>query len=281
METIYTIFATFAALIGLVVGSFLNVCIARLPVYRSVIPRSACPHCGTGIAWYDNIPVVSWVILRGACRTCQGKISPGYPLVELLMGCLALLLFLRIVPDAAALNAAHLSAWVVYLGFFGALVVACYSDIRHRIIPDETSLYAIPVALLCAALLDQLGYTGWPAPGLRQAIWGVALGGGFLGATGMAARLVYGPDALGMGDIKLVAAIGGFLGALPAVIAVLLGASLLGAATGLVALLWARKRVYAPFGPALATASIVYVLIGDTLLPRWLPGLAMWLRDVG
>jgi prepilin signal peptidase PulO-like enzyme (type II secretory pathway) len=84
-----------------------------------------------------------------------------------------------------------------------------------------------------------------------------------------------------MGDIKLVAAIGGFLGALPAVIAVLLGASLLGALTGIIALLWTRRRVYAPFGPALATASIVYVLIGDAILPRMLPGLAMWLRSGG
>ena len=281
MEHIYTIFVVFSAIIGLVVGSFLNVCIARLPVFRSVVPRSACPQCGTGIAWFDNIPVLSWLILRGSCRTCQGTISPGYPLIELLMGCLALLLFVRIVPNANVLDAAHLAAWVVYLGFFGALVVACYSDIRHRIIPDETSLYALPVALLCAALLDQLGYSGWPAPGLRQAFWGATLGGGFLGATGWAARRVYGPDALGMGDIKLVAAIGAFLGALPAVVAVLLGASLLGAITGLVALVWTQRRVYAPFGPALAAASIVYVLAGDALLPRLLPGLAMWLRTAG
>ena len=75
MEHIYTIFVVFSAIIGLVVGSFLNVCIARLPVFRSVVPRSACPQCGTGIAWFDNIPVLSWLILRGSCRTCQGTIS--------------------------------------------------------------------------------------------------------------------------------------------------------------------------------------------------------------
>lgn len=273
-STLHTLFEGFAILLGLTLGSFWNVCIARLPERRSLWPRSGCPTCGQAIGWYDNIPVVSWVLLGRSCRVCSAPISPSYPLIELMGGLIGWLLYRRILPSPELLDGAHLTAWWVYMAFAGCLIVATYSDIRHRIIPDETSLYAIPFALVATGLLDVVDYQAWPAPGWRQGVWGAALGGGFLGAVGLAARYVYGPDALGMGDIKLVGMIGAVLGALPGILIVLLVASLIGAVGGLMGTLLYRRRVYPPFAPALALASLAYLLLGDLWVPRLLPGLS-------
>jgi len=275
-STLHLLYEACAVLVGLTLGSFWNVCIARLPQRRSLWPRSACPTCGQAILWYDNLPVISWCVLGRRCRACATPIAATYPLIEVLGGLTGWLMYRRLIPNAETLDLAHLTAWWVYMAFAGCLIVATYSDIRHRIIPDETSLYAIPFALAATGLLDVVGFQEWPAPGWRQGLWGAAFGGGFLGTVGLMARYVYGPDALGMGDIKLVAMIGGFVGALPGMLMVLLLASLLGAAGGLASMLILRRRVYSPFAPALAFASLAYVLYGDLWVPRLLPGLASY-----
>ena len=126
-------YQTFALLFGLCIGSFLNVCIARMPHDRSVVsPASACPSCMTAIKAWDNIPVLSWLILRAKCRSCGTAISPLYPIVELLMGFLALLLFRFLVPDLASLTPYALASWGFYTLFLAMLVALSFIDIRWK-----------------------------------------------------------------------------------------------------------------------------------------------------
>ena len=277
-EALYLLYAGFSVFAGLAIGSFWNVCIARWPEDRSVVrPRSACPSCGTPIQARDNIPIVSWLLLGRACRTCSWPIPARYPLVELLGGLLGFLVFRRFVPDAAALQAENLLAAALYFGFASALVIAALVDVRHRIIPDEVSSYAVPVGILGALLLETAGYTGWLAIGVRQAVLGALLGGVFFGAMAASVIFLTGREGLGWGDVKLFAMIGAFLGPHPAILAVGLAASITGSVVGIGTLVWYRRRLFLPFGPALAGWALVYLLYGDVLLERFLPSLAIWL----
>lgn len=268
----------FAIAVGLVIGSFLNVCIARMPEDRSVVwPGSHCERCGHAIRWTDNIPVVSYLILRGRCRDCAAPIGALHPLIELLGGLLSWLTYRRFVPDPSALDAAHLTAWAVWFGFVCLLVVASFVDLRHRIIPDETSIFAAPAGVLAALGLTAIGYDGWLAIPWRQAVLGAAVGGGFFAGTSLIARLIAGREALGWGDVKLMAMIGAFLGPLPGVFFVTLLGSVIGSITGIASTLYLRRRVYLPFGPALAAAALVYVFYGDLLIRAFLPTWGAWL----
>ncbi|MFT4624066.1 MAG: leader peptidase (prepilin peptidase)/N-methyltransferase [Myxococcota bacterium] len=278
MSAMYPLFQAYSALIGLVLGSFWNVAIARWPDFRSVVtPRSQCPVCSTPIAWHDNVPLLSWLVLRGKCRHCETPIAATYPLIELLGGLLGWLLFVRVMPSGHELDAAHLATWCVYMVLVGCVVIAAFTDVRHRIIPDEVSIYAVPLALGLVALLDLgFGVMGFPAPGWRGAFLGAAAGGGFLGSMYWGARLITGEHALGIGDVKLITLIGAFVG--PAgVLVVLLMGSIMGSVGTLAAtaILW--RRVYPPFGVGLAAATLVYLLYGPELVPGLLPGLARFL----
>ena len=278
MSTLHPLFQLYAVLIGLVLGSFWNVAIARWPDHQSVItPRSRCPTCGTQLAWHDNIPVVSWLWLRGRCRHCDSPIAPLYPLVETLGGLLGWLLFTRLAPTPDALDAQSLGTWAVYMVLIGCVVIATYTDVRHRIIPDEVSLYAIPLALGLIALLELgLGFVGFPSPGWQGAVLGAAAGGGFLGAVYVAARVITGEYALGLGDVKLIALIGAFVGPAGVMVVLLLG-SLLGSVGTLTATVILRRRVYPPFGVALAAATVAYLLWGPEVVPAVVPGLARFI----
>ena len=278
MTAMHTLFQAYAVLFGLVFGSFWNVAISRWPDHQSVVvPRSRCPVCATPIAWHDNVPVLSWLRLRGRCRHCDTPITATYPLIEILGGLLGWLLFARLVPSTSALDASHIGVWAAYMVLAGCVVIATYTDIRHRIIPDEVSLYAVPVAIGLAALLELgFGWVGFPAPGWQGAVLGAATGGGFLGAIYLAARLITGEYALGLGDVKLTTLIGAFVG--PAgVFVVLLIASLLGTIGTLAATVILRRRVYPPFGVALATATVMHLLWAPEITPLLLPGLARFL----
>ncbi|MEZ4317882.1 MAG: prepilin peptidase [Myxococcota bacterium] len=277
-DPLYVLYAVFSVLIGLAIGSFWNVCIARWPEDRSVVqPRSRCPSCGTPIAARDNVPVVSWVVLKGRCRACAWPIPATYPLTELLGGALGFLVFRRFVPGPLELDAVHLLAFVLYFGFAGALVIAIFVDVRHRIIPDEVSIYAIPVGILGSALLEALGYTGWMAIGWRQAVLGALLGGAFFGVMAASVQFLSGREGLGWGDVKLLAMIGSFLGAHPAIFSVTLAASLTGSVVGLASMLWHQRRTYQPLGPPLGGWALIYLLYADELVARFLPNLALWL----
>jgi leader peptidase (prepilin peptidase)/N-methyltransferase len=266
-------YAGFAAVFGLVFGSFLNVLIARWPEDASLLPPSHCPSCGHTIRWIDLVPVLSWAWLRGRCRDCGTAISPTYPLVELLGGLLGWLLFQRFFTGVEDLDLAHVAAWVVYFTFACIVVVMATVDLRHHIIPDQTSSYAIPVGLLGTVLLGVVGFDGWPAVTWTQSVLGALVGGAFLGGVALAWRWLRGEDAMGLGDAKVLAMIGAFLGALPGVWVVLLFGSLMGAVAHLFALVIRRRRTYLPFGPFLGVAALVHLLYGDVLIPLFLPGL--------
>jgi leader peptidase (prepilin peptidase)/N-methyltransferase len=267
VEWLLPIGQVFAVLYGLAIGSFLAVCIVRLPEDRSLLAPSSCARCGTGLTWRENVPLVSYVWLRGRCRTCGGPIAAIHPLTELLGGLLGWLVFRRVFSDPADLDFAHVGLWVVLFGFVSLLVVAAAVDTRHRIIPDETSVYAIPFAIAAIAFLEWQGIESPLAPGWRHAVVGVAVWGGAFAAFAVAVEWIAGRVALGWGDVKLVAMLAAFLGVWPGTFAVVLWGSLLGAITGIAVTLALRRRAYLPFGPPLAAAGTLWVLYGDVLLP--------------
>jgi leader peptidase (prepilin peptidase)/N-methyltransferase len=266
-EGAYWLFASFAGLFGLLFGSFLNVCVARMPEDRSVVwPGSACPSCGTAIRPYDNVPVLAWLWLRGRCRACQAPISPLYPTVEALFGVLAVLLFRRVIPDLADLDAGHLAALVWHGWLLFALLALSLIDLRHYIIPDEFSIYSVPVGVAGAALLGWLGYTG--APTWQASVVGALVGGGVLGAAMGAYWLVRREEGMGLGDVKLLAMLGAWFGATGAIFSLFV-ASVIGSVVGLAIVAVRRQslRLALPFGPFLALGAAVWLFGGRAIEP--------------
>jgi leader peptidase (prepilin peptidase)/N-methyltransferase len=256
--------------LGLSAGSFANVAIHRWPADRSVLsPPSQCPTCAQPVRGLDRLPILSWVILRGRCRSCHAPLSASYPVGEALLGVLAWLLWRRLVPFG------DLAEWLNFgsaLFFTTLLVIATYSDVRQRIIPDQTSLWMIPTGVLLAAALEALGVNEHPTVGWRRAVSGALVGGGTFWCLATTSRWVSGQEALGQGDVKLMGAIGAFLGPVGA-LCVMLWASFLGSVVGIAATIALRRRLYPPFAPPLALAALTWVLFGDSLGPRFFPGL--------
>lgn len=247
----YTIYALFSLVFGMVIGSFLNVCICRMPKDESIVsPPSHCPHCNYQIRWYDNIPVISYLLLRGKCRGCGVHISLQYPLVELLNGILALLLFLRFGPTLA---------FAALFVFCSALVVITFIDIEHQIIPDEISLSGIVIGFILSFFLQGHGWL--------NSILGILLGGGSLLLVAYAYQLLTGKEGMGGGDIKLLAMMGAFLGwkSIPFII---LASSLVGSVVGISMMLLQKKdsKLAIPFGPYLAFGAILYIFYGRPLI---------------
>ncbi|MGC6506828.1 MAG: prepilin peptidase [Myxococcota bacterium] len=265
-------FGIFAFVFGLLVGSFLNVVIARLPVGKSVIhPPSHCPRCGTPIRAYDNIPIISWVLLGRKCRACHTPISSIYPAVELLTGLLAWLLYRSIFIDISTLSAPFLGAFLVYFALIAMLVAQSFIDIRYYIIPDELSIYAVPFAILAMAVLSAIGYP--MAIGWKASVLGAFFGGGVLLAVAAVWWLIRRQAGMGMGDVKLLALIGACCGVWPALPFIILVASLSASLIGVpISLSKGGLRYALPFGPFLAFAAIVWLLNGPVLVERWLPG---------
>ncbi|MFH1466693.1 MAG: prepilin peptidase [Pseudomonadota bacterium] len=271
---VWIVLQLFALLLGLCFGSFLNVCIARMPEDRSVVhPGSACPHCGAAIRWHDNIPILSWLLLRARCRDCGHPISATYPLIEAATGLLVLLVWIQIVPGPNALDAAHLAAFAYRSVFVCMLVGLTFIDIDHHIIPDEFSIYAVPVGVLGALGIGLL-HPGL-APTWQQSLVGALVGGGFLLAIAGVYWLIRREEGIGFGDVKLLAMIGSFLGAFPALVLVVLLAGLIGSVVGIATMVrrGAGMRLALPFGPFLALGALIALFFGDPLLRLWLLGL--------
>jgi len=272
------LFELFAILVGLVLGSFARVCITRWPHDRSVVfPSSHCPKCATPIKFTENIPVLSWFVLRGRAQCCKAEISVEYPLTEALGASLSWLLFQRFIPTLAEIDLAHFLAWGLYLCFALMLLIAAMVDLRHRIIPDQVSIYAVPVGLLGVLMLNFLGYDGWLAISWQNAALGAAVTGGMMAALSLSFLFLLNREGLGWGDVKLLTAIGAFLGLAPGAWFVLTFGSLLGAAVGLSHLLATQRRAYLPFGPALSLAAIAYVLFGQWFIGNFFPNIDGWL----
>ncbi|ABK98610.1 prepilin peptidase [Pelobacter propionicus] len=249
------LFSVFSFILGAVVGSFLNVCICRMPRDESVVsPPSHCPGCGYRIRWYDNIPLVSYLLLRGRCRGCREKISPRYPLVELLNALLSLALFLRFGPTLA---------FAVLFLFCSALVVITFIDLEHQIIPDEISLPGIVLGFIFSFFLRGHGWL--------NSLLGILLGGGSLLLVAYGYQLVTGKEGMGGGDIKLLAMMGAFLGwkSIPFIIFV---SSLAGSVIGVSLMLIQKKdsKLAIPFGPYLALGALLYVFYGPRLISWYL-----------
>ena len=250
-----TVYALFAFVFGMVVGSFLNVCICRMPKDQSVVtPPSHCPHCSYQIRWYDNIPLVSYLLLRGKCRGCGAHISLQYPLVELLNGILTLLLFLRFGPTLA---------FVALFIFCSALVVITFIDIEHQIIPDEISLSGIVLGFVLSFFLQ--GHS-W-----LNSLLGILLGGGSLLLVAYAYQWLTGKEGMGGGDIKLLAMMGAFLGwkSIPFII---FASSMVGSVVGISMMLFQKKdsKLAIPFGPYLAFGAVLYIFYGKPLIQWYL-----------
>ena len=241
--------------VGCCLGSFLNVCIYRLPRDLSIIlPGSHCPRCQTPIRSYDNIPLVSYLLLGGKCRKCQAKISWGYPLVEALTGVLAVALYTRF------------GLTFYFFSFFAltaALVVITFIDLEHRIIPDIISLPGIFIGVVIAI------WAPWIT--LQDSLIGALIGGGSLFVVAIVYEKVTKREGMGMGDVKLLAMIGAWLG-WEAILFTIFVASLTGTIIGGVAMLVHKQgRHYAlPFGPFLAFAAIAYMFWGTAILDWYL-----------
>ena len=274
MNTLYLILQGFALAFGLALGSFLNVCIARMPEDRSVShPPSHCPKCGHQIRWYENIPVLSWAALGAKCSGCKTSISALYPIIEMLVGVLSLLLFRHFVPGWESLLTGwgDVAVWGFYTMFVFMLVGLTFIDLRHYIIPDEFSIYAAPFGVAGCALLGWAGYEG--APSWQQSAVGALVGGSSLWFVMFLYKVIRREDGMGLGDVKLLAMMGAFLGALPAIPFIVLISSVLGSVVGIGIIVTQGRGFQAqvPFGPFLAVAAVIYLFFGDLIIARWLP----------
>lgn len=259
----FDLFYVFFFVLGAIFGSFGNVIIYRLPREESVVkPRSYCYSCKTPIKWYDNIPILSWFILRGKCRHCGAKFSFRYPLVEIITGVLF----------ALSYHYAGIS-WnlLEYLIFIFGLVVCTFIDLDHMILPDEFTLSGIVIGLVGAALNPQREFL--------DALFGVLMGGGFLWGMAYVYYLMTKNEGMGGGDIKLLAWIGALLGwkAIPFVI---MSSAIIGSVVGLIAARQQKAglKTVIPFGPYLALGAVIYLFGGQTIalwyLDLFLPGLS-------
>jgi len=234
---------------GMCIGSFLNVCIYRLPTSKSISdpPRSICPGCNRPIRFYDNIPVLSYIWLRGKCRNCNAPISFRYPMVELMTGIVALGLLFKFGLSLESL---------VYFVFISSLLVITFIDLDHRIIPDIITLPGIPIGLVVSFALPTISF--------KASVLGLLIGGGSLWLVSWAYSLIAKRDGMGGGDIKLLAMIGTIIG-WKGVIFTVFASSVMGSCVGITIMLIKGKNMkYAiPFGPFLSIGAIAYVFLGS------------------
>ncbi len=255
-----SLFGFYVILFGLILGSFLNVCIYRLPRSQSiVVPRSYCPQCGRFIRWYDNVPVLSFLLLKGQCRNCHQPIPLQYPLVELLTGALSFLVSLKFGGGRA-----------YFLYFFlltAPLIVVTFIDLEHQIIPDVISLPGIGAGILSVLLTTH-------QPLMESFIFsftGILVGGGSLFLVSWIYEKLRHQEGIGGGDIKLAAMLGAFFG-WKGILTILFFSSLLGSLLGVTFLLVSRKglKTIIPYGPFLATGAFLYLLYGKEIISWYL-----------
>jgi len=289
----YWFTASCTAIFGAVIGSFLSVCIYRIPLGRPTSieeweteesdedegdapepeiedrnsehfdkkvtvacpPRSFCPHCGEQLAWYHNIPILSWVFLRGKCSFCKDKISGRYPLVELLSTSFALLCL-----GAFGLNVTSI---IIYF-FCCALLVISFIDFDYYIIPNVISYPATLIGFILAAINQFSGVLALPiVPGIKEAIYGILAGAGVLFVISEGYFRIRGREGLGMGDVKLLAMTGVLFGPSAALYTIFVG-SVLGSVVGIALIIIGGRKMsqYLPFGPYLALATLLFLFVG-------------------
>lgn len=257
---------------GACIGSFLNVCVHRMPRDLSVVrPRSFCPKCGKMIPSHLNLPIISYIMLGAKCAFCKAPIRPRYVLIELFTAILFLLIWLK-APFLHWGQGLHLAPltdplvvpvmWV----FVSGLIVGTFIDLEYMIIPDRITYGGIVAGLVASVLLPSLHGETERIPALLTSLKGMAIGGGSLWLVSVIGRWIFRKDAMGLGDVKLLAAIGAFLG-WQAVIFTIMLSSLAGSIVGVILVLCKGREMSSriPFGPYLAFAAIIWVLWGPLL----------------
>jgi len=240
-----------AVIFGLCIGSFINVCIHRIPLKQSIVsPGSRCPKCEAPIRFYDNLPVISFLWLRGKCRYCSVRISARYPMVEILSGAFAFLFFQKYGISIEGL---------IWYGFTTVLLLITYIDLDHQIIPDIITLPGIPIAFLASLFLSQISWL--------ESVLGILIGGGSLYLVAVTYSLLMKKEGMGGGDIKLLALIGALIGWKGVLFTIFL-ASMIGAFSGILVMFHQKKnlKLAVPFGPFLSIGAISYVFFGSELI---------------
>jgi leader peptidase (prepilin peptidase)/N-methyltransferase len=246
-------FEVSSIIFGAMVGSFLNVCIYRLPKEESIVwPGSHCPHCKSPIKFYDNIPLLSYLLLKGKCRYCNASISIQYPIVEAITALSSFFLFMSF---GVSLT------FLYYFSFVAALIVITVIDLYHQIIPDVISLPGIGVGLLASLIIPQITFF--------NSLIGILLGGGSLFLVATVYQWLFKREGMGGGDVKLLAMIGAFLGWKAVILTILLG-SLIGSVVGIIIMILKGKdfKYAIPFGPFLSLGAVIALFWGESLI-RW------------
>lgn len=255
MPSFYYCALLFSFILGAVVGSFLNVCIFRIPAGESIVtPRSRCPFCGSSIKWYQNIPVLSYLLLCGKCAQCKTSISVRYPMVEVITGGLFVFVLYSFGLQWAT---------VVYWLLVSALVVITFIDLDRQIIPDVISLPGIVIGFLCSFAIPWLSWS--------DSLVGILLGGGSLFLVAVLYEFLTKKEGMGGGDIKLLAMLGAFLG-WKAILPIIFISSLAGSLIGIPLMLVkkADSKLAIPFGPFLALGALIYLFWGQQLVSWYL-----------
>lgn len=255
--------------VGLIIGSFLNVCIYRIPENKSLLfPGSLCPYCGKSIKWYDNIPLISYLILRGRCRFCKRRISPFYPVVEALTGFLLGSLFYFFI----ILRHEPFYICLIYAGLGCALIISTFVDLRLHIIPNEVTYTGLALAPILSFTFPQLHHfpeklryfaiTENPRiDALAASFLGIVVAGGLIFLTGVAAKVILKKDAMGFGDVKLMGMVGGIIGWKLGIVAFFV-APFFGLFMGIPVLILKRANII-PYAPFLSLASLICIYFQD------------------
>lgn len=265
---------------GLLIGSFMNVVIHRLPLGESIVlPSSHCPNCNMAIKPYDNIPVFSYLILRGRCRNCKTGISIKYPLVELLVGCLYLLVFVHVINLYPQIESQFWLNLLAELMFVSLLVPLFFIDLEHQLLPDAITYPGFVIMTVLRVLAPDFVNNDWLASTFNLMNWpewaltlvgsalGAIVGGGSLWLVRKLYFVVKGVEGMGLGDAKLMLMIGSFLGWQQALLTIFLG-SLLGSIVGIIVIKFrgGGMKTALPFGVFLGPAAIICLFIGHSLI---------------
>jgi leader peptidase (prepilin peptidase)/N-methyltransferase len=249
-------------------GSFINVIVYRLPLERSIVhPGSHCATCGKPLKWFHNIPVFSWLVLKGRAACCGTKIDRRYPIVELITAIFTVWIWNLFPADQA----------VVYIIFIYALLVGTFVDLDHFIIPDSVSLGGCVFGIVASLIVPQLHDTFSRLDALKASGIGIFIGGGGLLLISVLGKMALKKDAMGLGDVKLIAAVGALCG-WQGVLFTIASASVLGSVIGLVVILGRDRKscVPIPFGPFLAGGCVLYIIKGHEWFEAYLASLGIY-----